>query len=248
MFAATQHVLMGDGLMQSPLYVPGVSLWLAGDQITGLSDGDPVGTWSDASGNGNNATQAVAAAKPVYKVNILNGKPVVRFAGVDDTLAMTDFIDLGTADHTLFIVATKTTEDGVFSTGFLEQQSDSTHRYVIWQVRLTPWTQNYYHNTGIGAGFAGSLGTFRVRTFRRNGTTSEHFANGGAGQSAVAADFVASGGGGINLGRTGGTLGAYVQGDMAEIILYNRALSNAEINRVNAYLSRKYGITVTAVS
>jgi hypothetical protein len=58
-------------------------LWLKADSL-GLSDGDAVGTWTDSSGNGYDATQATGSAKPTYKTNItLAGKPVVRFDGGD---------------------------------------------------------------------------------------------------------------------------------------------------------------------
>jgi len=60
--------------------------WSA-DTITGLEDGDPVGTWPDQSGNGNDLTQATAAKKPLYKVNIQNGKPAVLFDGSDDNMS-----------------------------------------------------------------------------------------------------------------------------------------------------------------
>ncbi|MFA6358711.1 MAG: hypothetical protein WCY09_08670 [Candidatus Omnitrophota bacterium] len=56
-------------------------LWLKADAITGLSDSDPVALWSDSGNDGNNATQAVVANKPIYKTNIVNGKPAILFGG-----------------------------------------------------------------------------------------------------------------------------------------------------------------------
>src|SRR2546426_3011074 len=66
--------------------IPNLKVWLDASQLTGLVDGDPVGTWADQSGNGYDATQSVAAKKPTYKTNILNARPVVRYDGVDDDL------------------------------------------------------------------------------------------------------------------------------------------------------------------
>ena len=54
--------------------------WWPADQITGLEDDDPVGTWPDQSGNSNDLTQATAAKKFTYKENIKNGLPVLRSA------------------------------------------------------------------------------------------------------------------------------------------------------------------------
>src|SRR5262245_37132262 len=74
----------------TPADVSGLVVWLRADAL-GLNDGDPVGTWTDGSGNGRDLTQATAAKKPTYKTNIVNGKPVVRFDGVDDRLKAAGF-------------------------------------------------------------------------------------------------------------------------------------------------------------
>jgi len=54
--------------------------------ITGLSDGDPVSTWTDRSPNANNATQS-GVARPIYKTGIRAGQPVVRFNGTTSTMS-----------------------------------------------------------------------------------------------------------------------------------------------------------------
>ena len=60
--------------------------WSA-NTITGLSDGDPIATWPDQTANGNDLVQANIAAKPTYKIDILNGKPAVRADGTSDYMA-----------------------------------------------------------------------------------------------------------------------------------------------------------------
>jgi len=51
--------------------------WWAADEISGLSDGDNIVSVPDLSGNGNAATPVSTA--PVYKTNIQNGLPAIRF-------------------------------------------------------------------------------------------------------------------------------------------------------------------------
>src|SRR5687767_7057806 len=86
-----------------PSTIAGLQLWLKADAITGLSDADPVTTWEDSHTSNHDATQATGAAKPIYKTGIVNGKPVVRFDGVDDFLGLTS-LPAGAA-KTLIIVA-----------------------------------------------------------------------------------------------------------------------------------------------
>src|SRR5690606_14284499 len=47
----------------SPADIAGLKLWLDATAITGLSDSDPVTTWVDQSGEGNDATQSSSGAK-----------------------------------------------------------------------------------------------------------------------------------------------------------------------------------------
>jgi hypothetical protein len=71
-------IVSGPVTPLDPSTVAGLKLWLKADSLA-LADGAAVTTWTDSSGNGNNAT---AVGAPVFKTNILNGKPVIRFVGV----------------------------------------------------------------------------------------------------------------------------------------------------------------------
>lgn len=60
-----------------------------------LSDGTGVQTFTDLAGT-NDATQATSGNRPLFKTNILNGNPVVRFDGVDDFLSLTNTASITT--------------------------------------------------------------------------------------------------------------------------------------------------------
>jgi hypothetical protein len=64
----------------------GATLVLDSRFITGLADGDPVSTWSDRSGNGNDASQSNATKRPTLKTKETGGQSVVRFDGSNDFL------------------------------------------------------------------------------------------------------------------------------------------------------------------
>lgn len=86
------EVSVGGSTPVQPSDIPGLALWLDAAQIVGLSDGDPVALWPDASPNGFDGAQAVAVNQPVYKTAIQNGLPVVRFDGAD--IAESKWLDL----------------------------------------------------------------------------------------------------------------------------------------------------------
>src|SRR5215217_4469118 len=74
--------------MTSPDAVSGLQLWLKADAITGLSDTNAVSQWDDSSGQANHATQPSGLVQPIYRTNIVNSLPVVRFDGVGSRLAL----------------------------------------------------------------------------------------------------------------------------------------------------------------
>lgn len=64
--------------------------------ISGASDGTAIQTWTDLSAAANNATQATVGKRPLYKVNIQGGCPMLLFDNVDDAFR-TGTTTIGTA-------------------------------------------------------------------------------------------------------------------------------------------------------
>jgi hypothetical protein len=69
---------------QPPNLLDSCELWLPASYITGLTSGDPVGTWADQSGNDRDAVQANSNLKPLYRY--VSGTAYVEFDGSDDTM------------------------------------------------------------------------------------------------------------------------------------------------------------------
>jgi hypothetical protein len=87
----------------SPEDLAGLLYWVKADSITSLDDGDPVMTWTDQSGNAHTTT-GTALTAPTYKANIINSKPVVRFAG---NQVLRTNVDDPLEDFTVFVVFRK---------------------------------------------------------------------------------------------------------------------------------------------
>lgn len=62
-----------------------LAAWFTTDSLSGLANGSPVFLWPDSSGNGDNATQSSPSQQPMYVTGALNGMPVVRFNGTNNT-------------------------------------------------------------------------------------------------------------------------------------------------------------------
>jgi len=79
--------LRATGTVNASLLTPreGLELYCDASLLSGLSDNSAVTSFTDQSGNGRHLT--AASSKPVYKTNIVNGKPVIRWDGTKNPLS-----------------------------------------------------------------------------------------------------------------------------------------------------------------
>lgn len=220
------------------------ALWFDADAITGLVDGDPVQTWSDGSGNDRHATQATAAARPVYKTAMVNGLPAVRFDGVDDNLATPAFAQ--STVWTAFVVVKRLSGTDVAS---LVDSDSSGGIRIAQHIRYA----NASNAGSVAFNTAGSpfpdeeavtATSWSVLSAVRQPTAIAVFVNGTSGSSSATTGTPASGTQPVMLGRWLGDAIQHTHGDIAEIIYYPTALSTSDQADVRQYLGDKYGITV----
>src|SRR5688500_3735345 len=84
--------LIGAPLQAATLPVTsGLQLWLNAADINGadnagLVDGSPVGSWVNTAPGASDSATNSGSARPTFVANGFNGKPVVRFDGINDLL------------------------------------------------------------------------------------------------------------------------------------------------------------------
>ncbi len=230
-----QAVAGGGGL---PVMGGLVSWWKA-DSFA-LADGDPVGgtgnEWLDQSGNGNHLVQATAGLRPLFKTNIVNGQPVVRFDGSDDTLDFTNNFAVGAGGLTLVVVIAQSANDGTSFGG-----SGGT-----WGLRHG-WIIPGYHafnSDGFGHSdaFATAGASFKMVVMTRAAASLDlSFRENTTARGTPASVYAGS----VILNRLGNRSAGNQQlnGDIAEAICYNAALSGAECDSLyTGYLQAKYGL------
>lgn len=81
----------------------GAQLYFDSRRIQGLSDGTGVQTWDDLSTNANNATQATSGNRPLYKVNIQGGNPMLLFDNSNDYLRCGSSSTIGSGSTQFFV-------------------------------------------------------------------------------------------------------------------------------------------------
>lgn len=203
-------------------------LWLKADAITGLNDGDPITTWLDSSGAGNNASQATAANKPIYKTGIINGRPVARFDAVNDGM-VTANAAFSVNPISVFVV-------------YAGNSNVASRRAVQGDVPaqdwlIGPYTNSYQVFNGVFiTDGAVSAGVFKLSTYIHTGAAASFWLNGvliGSNAQPRAPNR-------INLGASG-TTPEVLDGDIAEVLGYNVDMTSQRAT-VEAYLNSKYAL------
>jgi hypothetical protein len=219
----------------------GLFIHLKADAITGLADGDPVASWTDSSGNSRHATQSTAGSKPIYKTNILNGKPVVRFDGADDFLNLVDLSALTEGEIFIVVKINNDPPTNEFKAGLWYIGSEPNGSV------LYPSTDSIiYDSFGTTVRKAvgnptPSLTSFRIYSVYSAPNDWQSFLDGFSLFSTSTSTV------GFNSAPTLGksrnptqAIERFLDGDVAEVIFYNHKLSTSVRSDVQGYLNAKY--------
>ncbi len=247
---------ISDAAVVSPPHLGNLGLWLDASDLDGdgLEEGilesginsGVVTNWMDKSGEGNHAHQSVVASRPVYVAASGNGRPALGFDGVDDFLD----IDFTANPHTIFIVSRDGTQLGTWRGMFnlcyggASATTDRNKRQPFLAIRSTTDTRlsvSYIGSDGVNATFnmTGSSSWNVLTVIKPSGLTPvTAYRNGQQAGQTVAinqepldgTDWIGKGPGPWN-------------GEISEIIVYRKALTESEMNIVGYYLEQKYGLS-----
>jgi len=229
----------------SPTNIADMALWLdAADAATvSLDASSNVEQWNDKSGNGRHAGQTTAANRPDY-ASTLNGKSVVGFSGSPEVLTGAQIVS-GAATPTVFVVGRATGTNA--QECFVNLSSDSATVGGHFNVTFEPGLRII----GGATTFAGaSIVTESIFTLGvSNPSVGDAYCYVNGDERSVSSTGVTS----INLNGTQYSVGAggagfaasyFLNGIVAEILVYTRVLTDAERQRVESYLSAKWGIAL----
>ena len=269
---ASNILFTNNTLVQNTLPTCDPVLWLKADAgaytnagITLASDGQPVQQWNDQSGNAYHCAQADISKQPIWQANAFYGKPALWFDGVNGNYWLENATQTPVATagmpRTYFVVAKAACDASGYAGGHLFTNRRSPNASTLEFVKNG---SGIYHGGNFCCNHPevsnvnfddGRLQPF-VATWRTGGTnTNLDFWFNGASKTTVNANFVADNG---NAGYCVGdrrdayqfdnpTGGYDWQGHIAEIIVYNYALTNKQRAAVENYLKTKYKANLPTV-
>lgn len=209
----------------------GLVLWLKADTING-SNGSVITSWQDASSN----NTAVTILGSPTKQSGPNGKSVIRFLALTGSPRQNFKVTRNfPAPFSVIYVARMISGSssrilsGIGNNWLLGWwRGEMKASYFEGWVSRGPATDNNFHLfAGISTGIQGGSATYE------NGAnvTTPNNPQGITGPN------------GLTIGHNGAS--EFSDTDIAEIIVYNQALIDSDRKRVEQYLGRKYGITVS---
>lgn len=253
----------GDCTMDWTVVMPvktDLQLWLDANQtsaytdtecLTEAADTNTVACWKDKSGNGNNFLQSTAGSRPVYNLSTIATKPVITFNGSSQYLEIPYNASLNDTEYTIMSVVEVNGGSGSYRSPFTTRDASPNQGYIIYATSSNDW-EIWTGTSGTWGGISNpgapavelatpvmivGTSTANAQAVRVDGAQ--------VGTSSVSYDANSQWPSRLGAGATEETTPAvYFNGDIAETIIYNRALTTTEISNMEEYLSQKWGITI----
>jgi hypothetical protein len=219
-------------------------LWLKADAANyqdsakttlAAADADPVGAFADQSGNGKDGLQATAGKRGLLKLNIQNGRPVVRLDGVDDWYVLTGLTH-ASGPRTVFAAV------GLpdYSAATLKYLFDSaTGRLILAAASDVAAQVGWFDGAWKKPGTPATTTGFQVLTWDLQTGTGEMLRNGTSLGTAAYTNVAI--GGAVGLGASSDGAGSFSAPDIGEFLIYP-ALTVAQRNQVISYLRARWGV------
>jgi len=234
--------------------ITGQVLWLDADDTSTILDAEgdnadsgafsgQVQTWVDKSTSGFSVTAAGSTNRPTYTTGALNGNNLLTFDGGSDFLRNTGASIAGD-DYTIFAVFNRTTatgRDAVYELG-----SGTGSRNGLYLNDTGSGRVQLYHNTAfISPTVTYSTSSYILSAITLDASTYNLYQNGAnVGTGTTASPRTTSTGIYIGADATPASPDE-LQGNIAEIIIYDRDLTADERHDVETYLAGKWGLSIT---
>jgi len=250
----------------SPIYVPGkvvlakqftwnetiwnpsmiqTALWLdAADASTVTTVSGTVSQWNDKSGNSRHVSQSGASSRPAYTASAINGLPALTFISDDFLERSSPGLVTGASSRSMFAVY-KPNTTGNNANWVCGQAWNGTttnswfglmHRNDV--VKGDPYLATYAGDITDGATPA-TVAKIGGATY--DGTTLVAYRNGteiASGARTLATNTGVS----FLIGRDG-QASSYMNGQAAEVVFIESALSTLNRQKIEGYLAHKWGLT-----
>jgi hypothetical protein len=248
-FASTAIGQTGPGGVGTTDGTSSLKLWLdAAASSTITESGGSISAWNDKSGNSNHATQSTASKKPTYQTNQINGNAAILFDESDDILTVSSSLITGTTDFHLIAAIKRGSLPSTPADAIMGNYDVSANELVMYVGGGAGTHANrlWYGGGNVALGSTDvSNGTAAIFAGKRSGGSATIYTNSTSDGSGTNSTSIPSGSNWTIGNYTSSTSDAF-KGHIAELLVFNVALKEAERILIDNYLSAKWNITLTA--
>lgn len=229
----------------------GPRFWVRADAGVTTEGGAAVSAWADQSGHGADLTQGAVIARPTLVPDGANGAPAIRFDGTDDWLGG----QIGAIGAPVSIVAVARfaqTNQGSGDYDYVARLGHGAtaygHASISRHAADNGNTNRYYAwlgtNFAMGPALDGAGWAVLASVHATDSPRHRLYVDGG---EQVVQDYARAlaTDGGLELGRYANSAGFashFLKGDIAEVLVYDRALDGAEVAALTAGLKGRHGL------
>ena len=228
----------------APILQTGLILRLRGGLGIATTFGSPalVTQWTDLTGNPNSFF-ATGGSQPIFRNFKINHLPVVNFSGTSQYLYSQGQFVAFTSGITIFMV----TQPTALSAGMrmLDLGDATSGNNILFQVSSTGSYAQFWTYSGTSGSAAQSASPLTQNQYQlleavQSGNTATFYLNGVPGTANASMPSIPSTIRFANFLGQASAGGNYYSGNIAEVLLYNQALTNTQRVAIEAYLMQKY--------
>ena len=225
----------GGGSFSPPVANP--LIWLDANQEA-YANNDPVGQFTDWSGNGNHFT-ASGAARPTFKTNRINSRPAVQADGVDDGMLLASLA--AQTAWTLMYVGRLSSTAGTQQNVLSVDRYNPDGTYILWQ-----------YDGAAAVGVNASMGAINQCGITV-GTAYSYCLRGDASSGNIRGSDNSNGSNAANYSRASAPMDLFRRGDglysnyeIAELLMYPSNLGTTDRTTIWTYFNTRYGTAIPA--
>ena len=213
-------------------------------------------TWSDNSGNSNDATQGDGSKKPDVQTSTINGinYTALNFNGTSEYLSANSLATVGNGAHSIFVIMNPGNATETYGGQFAGWHTSAGENVVMYNIdddgdityHQAPSTgyslsdQDYENIGPFSTGIVNSNGTLDIYI---NGNDTANLSQTPGSMTATANTFTIG-----NDWDSGPVESNFFVGDMFEMLIFDTNVTAAQRNLIDEYLSLRFGLDLDGVS
>lgn len=212
---------------------PNPARWFRADRGVSLAGGDSIALWRDQSAQGADATMGDTLRQPNYVLEGFDNRPEIQFRGAQSMY----FPVFNSVQFTLFAVGRNANDSGYHSI-IIGPGGDTGNNQLRWDNGDTLMFVGLDINIPVTEIPFGDTFVPHLVTVRYDGHSLEAYRNG-----ELKGTLATVSTGGWDVAQLGGWFSSdFMVGSLSEVVMYDRSLSDIELQATQTALLDKYGL------